>query len=245
MRSTAAVTARRAARTTSGPIPSPSIIGMIGSSGTRSLSPAMTILWPSVGGFNVSFAMDPDRACGRTFLSADEPLASATCSSGQARPALPAESKVHWQSGRPAGRTRQGWRPMEEFRAVRTRRAVVRLPFLDEGPHPLERLPRREVQCEPVPRMADGHGPGEVLPEIHLLFRVPEAFRELVNQLVRDLAGLRIELLAGDDPVHEAPLKRLCRRHPLAQVQHLPGAAVSNEERQPLRRSPRRNGPHP
>src|SRR3989442_10894594 len=47
---TAASIALRAARTTSGPMPSPSISGMIGSSGTRSPLPAIKILWPVSGG---------------------------------------------------------------------------------------------------------------------------------------------------------------------------------------------------
>src|SRR3989442_8706498 len=47
---TAASIALRAARTTSGPLPSPSISGMIGSSGTRSLLSAIKILWPVSGG---------------------------------------------------------------------------------------------------------------------------------------------------------------------------------------------------
>src|SRR5438128_11738133 len=48
--STAASIALRAARTTSGPMPSPSISGMIGSSGTRSPLYAIKILWPVSGG---------------------------------------------------------------------------------------------------------------------------------------------------------------------------------------------------
>src|SRR5947209_18305393 len=47
---TAASIALRAARTTSGPMPSPSISGMIGSSGTRSPLSAIKILWPVSGG---------------------------------------------------------------------------------------------------------------------------------------------------------------------------------------------------
>src|SRR3989454_5605380 len=47
--STAASIALRAARTTSGPMPSPSISGMIGSSGTRSPLSAIKILWPVSG----------------------------------------------------------------------------------------------------------------------------------------------------------------------------------------------------
>src|SRR2546426_3445796 len=47
---TAASIALRAARTTSGPMPSPSISGMIGSSGTRSPFSAIKILWPVSGG---------------------------------------------------------------------------------------------------------------------------------------------------------------------------------------------------
>src|SRR6267143_329766 len=47
--STAASTARTATRTTSGPIPSPSISGMIGSSGTRRPASVMRILWPRSG----------------------------------------------------------------------------------------------------------------------------------------------------------------------------------------------------
>src|SRR6266571_32417 len=47
---TAASIAVRAARTTSGPMPSPSISGIIGSSGTRSPLSAIKILWPVSGG---------------------------------------------------------------------------------------------------------------------------------------------------------------------------------------------------
>src|SRR5438128_3511927 len=47
---TAASIAPWAARTTSGPIPSPSISGIIGSSGTRSPPSAIRILWPASGG---------------------------------------------------------------------------------------------------------------------------------------------------------------------------------------------------
>src|SRR2546428_355700 len=47
---TAASIALRAARTTSGPMPSPSISGIIGSSGTRSPLSAIKILWPVSGG---------------------------------------------------------------------------------------------------------------------------------------------------------------------------------------------------
>src|SRR5437870_4296149 len=47
---TAASIAVRAARTTSGPMPSPSISGMMGSSGTRSPLSAIRILWPTSGG---------------------------------------------------------------------------------------------------------------------------------------------------------------------------------------------------
>src|SRR5436190_1634533 len=50
--STAAEIARRAAFVTSGPIPSPSIMGRIGSSGTFRRPSAITILWPSEGGLN-------------------------------------------------------------------------------------------------------------------------------------------------------------------------------------------------
>src|SRR2546422_53306 len=46
----AASIALRAARTTSGPMPSPSISGMIGSSGTRSPLSVIKILWPVSGG---------------------------------------------------------------------------------------------------------------------------------------------------------------------------------------------------
>src|SRR6266540_1799298 len=48
--STAASTAFRAARTTSGPTPSPAISGTIGSSGTRIPASVMRILWPPSGG---------------------------------------------------------------------------------------------------------------------------------------------------------------------------------------------------
>src|SRR6058998_213380 len=47
---TAASIAVRAARTTSGPMPSPSMSGMMGSSGTRSPRSAIRILWPASGG---------------------------------------------------------------------------------------------------------------------------------------------------------------------------------------------------
>src|SRR6059036_4283541 len=47
---TAASIAVRAARTTSGPMPSPSMSGMMGSSGTRSPRSPIRILWPASGG---------------------------------------------------------------------------------------------------------------------------------------------------------------------------------------------------
>src|SRR3972149_2224186 len=89
--------------------------------------------------------------------------------------------------------------------------------------------------------MPDRLVPREVLPEVDLLLRVPEALGELVDELVRDLADLRVQLVAGDDPVHEAPVERLGGGDPLAQVQHLPRAAVADDQRQPLGCAPRRD----
>src|SRR2546425_4873821 len=80
-RATAASIAVRAARTTSGPMPSPSISGTIGSSGTRSPLSAIRILWPVSG-------------ARRTRRSDGIPLASGTLVEGHVHAVLRAHVPV-------------------------------------------------------------------------------------------------------------------------------------------------------
>src|SRR5581483_6966076 len=112
---------------------------------------------------------------------------------------------------------------------------TVRLALLDEGPHALVRLEAGEVQRQPVSRMTDGAGPGQILPEVGLLLGVAQALRELVDELGGELVHRVIQLLVRHHLVHQAPLQGRGGVHPLAQVEHLASAPLADDDRQPLR----------
>src|SRR6266542_4474796 len=158
------------------------------------------------------------------------------------RPALAAERECLGEPLRAAGRAGLGVRAPERLARSAGPRSLayadpVRAPFLGERGHALVRLERVEVEREPIPGVPDGHAPGEVLPEVRLLFGVAHAFGERVGELRRELRDGRVELGRGDDLVHESPVEGGLRVDPLAGHEHLAGAPVADHEREPLRRA--------
>src|SRR4029453_2450249 len=98
-------------------------------------------------------------------------------------------------------------------RSLRTRSLTLLLEeALDRG----LRLLGRHREREPVAGVVDRLVPGEVAPEVQVLFRVARRLRQLAREVLDHVVDLCIQLLGRDDPVHEAPLLRLRSRDLLA-----------------------------
>lgn len=63
------------------------------------------------------------------------------------------------------------------------------------------------VQSEPVPGVTDGHGPGKVSPEVHLLFGVSGAFGQFIMQLLCHLLNSRIEHRTRHHLIDQSPVE--------------------------------------
>ncbi len=103
--------------------------------------------------------------------------------------------------------------------------------------HTFARLGAGVVDRQPVAAMADGEMPGQVAPEVKLLFGVASFLRELGQQLLRQFVYCIIELIAGHDAVHQAPLVGLPGGDLLVEEQDLARPAVADNQRQELRGS--------
>src|ERR1041384_785890 len=112
---------------------------------------------------------------------------------------------------------------------------VIYRALFGEGGDPLLHLRGAGVNCEPVPGVPDGYAPGEISPEIELLFGVPRAFGELFDKRMGHLIDGGIQVLPRDDAVEKAPFQRLCGADRFAEKEHLARSPVSDDHRQPLR----------
>src|SRR5216683_3231344 len=168
----------------------------------------------------------------------------------QLAPALAAVTKLLGQVPRPARRAGPGRRSPGKLGAgtlgqTRTNRRHIDGALLKEGLNPFLRFRRAGVEREPVARMSHSEVPGQISPEIQLLFGVARDFRQRASQALGESRDSSVQLPAGDDLVDQAPGQRLGRGDLVAQEENLPGPPVSDDQRQPLSRARSRNAaPH-
>src|SRR6188508_2593814 len=110
-------------------------------------------------------------------------------------------------------------------RSLRTR--SLTLP-LEEALDRSLRLLGRHREREPVAGVIDRLVPGEVAPEVQMLFRIARRLRELAREVLDHAIDLGVELCGRHDPVHEPPLLGLRGRDLVAHEDDLARAAVAD-----------------
>src|SRR3972149_522039 len=166
----------------------------------------------------------------------------------QRSPARTAEPEIIRNAFRIAGRTGLGVRAPEKFTGSSRGRALsetddIHRALLHKSLHPFVRFDGAIVQGQPVSGMTNRGRPGKLFPEIHLFLRITSAFGELVDQLLTQGCHGTIEIFVRHHLIHKTPLQGLPGFHPFIDKTHLPGPAISDQYRQPLRGATSGNTP--